>query len=183
MKWGTSYFGLLLGLKPKALKIMPMGLSIEFEVSKEEYNKKMEKANKFQLKKMWIAIAGPVTNFIIILLIGILKEKIPNMLYQEMIYANLLICLFNLLPIYPLDGARILKAIIHIKKGGKRANVMTNLISNISMVLLTMLASIAIYYYKNVAILFVIIYLWGMVVIENRKYRLRKRIDKILENA
>ena len=183
MKWDISYFGLLLGLKPKALKIMPMGLSIEFEVSKEEYNKRIEKANKFQRKKMWIAVAGPVTNILIILLLGIVKEKISNILYQEMIYANLLICLFNLLPIYPLDGARILKAIIHIKKGGKRANEIANFISNISMVLLTMFASIAIYYYKNVAILFVIIYLWSMVIIENRRYRLRKRIDKILENA
>lgn len=179
---GHLLFGLLLGLKPKSLKIMPMGLSIEFQVSKEEYNKKIEKATKFQVNKIWIAIAGPLTNFLIILITGIIKQKIPN-IYQEVVYANVLIGIFNLLPIYPLDGARIIKAILHIKKGARKANYMTNMISNISMVLLTMFASIAIYYYKNVAILFVIAYLWSVVIIENRRYRLLKRIDKILENA
>ncbi|MBO5478436.1 MAG: site-2 protease family protein [Clostridia bacterium] len=180
---GHLFCGLLLGLKPKALKIMPMGLSVEFKVLPEEYNKKIAKANRLQIKKMWIAFAGPITNMIIILLSVLLKENIETGLYQEIVYSNILIAIFNLLPIYPLDGARMIKALTYMIKGRKRAMELTNHISNVSIILLTMISSIAIYYYKNIAILLIIGYLWSMVIIENRRYNLKKRIDKIIENS
>ena len=180
---GHLLCGIIMGLKPKALKIMPMGLSIEFEVTPEEYNQKIAKANKLQMKKLWIALAGPFTNVIITVIAFVFRNHINQTIYPELIYSNILIAVFNLLPIYPLDGARILKACIYIFKGRKKAGEITNYISNISVILLTMLSSIAIYYYENIAILFVITYLWVMVVIENRKYKLQKRIDKIIENS
>ena len=68
-------------------------------------------------------------------------------------------------------------------KGRKVSQAIINKVSNVTIILLTMLSSIAIYYYKNIAILLVIVYLWGVVVVENRKYRVKKRIDKIIENS
>lgn len=172
---GHLLCGILMGLKPKSLKIMPMGLSIEFEI----YSKNIK--DKLQKKKIWIALAGPITNIIIILITIILKKNM--MLYEEIIYSNLLIAIFNLLPIYPLDGGRIIKEVIHIIKGRKKSIELTNYISNVSMVILTFVSSIAIYYYKNMAILFIIAYLWGMIFIENKRYNLKKRIYKIIENG
>ena len=93
--------GLLLGLKPKSLKIMPFGVSILFETYKTK--------KQTQTKKMFIAIAGPVVN-IIIAIVGWLFEW-----QVEIIYANILIAIFNLLPIYPLDGGRIINAILSMK--------------------------------------------------------------------
>lgn len=180
---GHLICGILLGLKPKSLKIMPMGLSIEFQISKQEYYKKIIGGSKVQIKQIWIALAGPITNVIIMTIAMIIRKYIEPVLYHEIVYANMLIAIFNLLPIYPLDGARILKATLHLIKGSKKAYEWICYISNSSMVMITMVASIAIYYYKNIAILFVITYLWSVVVIENRRYRLRKRIDKILENS
>lgn len=174
---GHLLCGIFMGLKPKSLKIMPMGLSIEFEV----YSKNIK--DKLQLKKIWIALAGPITNIIIILITIIFNKNIETILYGEIIYSNLLIAIFNLLPIYPLDGGRILKEVIHIIKGRKKAIELTNYISNVSMVILTFVSSIAIYYYKNMAILFIIAYLWGMIFIENKRYNLKKRIYKIIENG
>lgn len=174
---GHLLCGIFMGLKPKSLKIMPMGLSIEFEV----YSKNIK--DKLQLKKIWIALAGPITNIIIILITVIFNKNIETILYGEIIYSNLLIAIFNLLPIYPLDGGRILKEVIHIIKGRKKAIELTNYISNVSMVILTFVSSIAIYYYKNMAILFIIAYLWGMIFIENKRYNLKKRIYKIIENG
>lgn len=174
---GHLLCGILMGLKPKSLKIMPMGLSIEFEI----YSKNIK--NKLQIKKIWIALAGPITNIIIMLITIIFSKNIETILYGEIIYSNLLIAIFNLLPIYPLDGGRILKEVIHIMKGRKKAIELTNYISNVSMVLLTFASSIAIYYYKNIAILFIIAYLWGMIFIENKRYNLKKRIYKIIENG
>lgn len=180
---GHLICGILMGLKPKSLKIMPMGLSIEFKILPEEYNQKIAKASRLQIKKLWIAIAGPLTNIIISIIVMIFKKHINTSIYSELIYSNILIAVFNLLPIYPLDGARILKSCIYILKGRKKAEELTNCISNISVIVLTMLSSIAIYYYENIAILFVITYLWAIVVIENKKYKLKKRIDKIIENG
>lgn len=174
---GHLICGVLMGLKPKSLKIMPMGLSIEFEI----YSKNIK--DKLQLKKIWIALAGPITNIIIILITIIFNKNIETILYGEIIYSNILIAIFNLLPIYPLDGGRILKEVIHIIKGRKKAIELTNYISNVSMVILTFVSSIAIYYYKNMAILFIIAYLWGMIFIENKRYNLKKRIYKIIENG
>ena len=180
---GHLVCGIFMGLKPKALKIMPLGLSVEFEVLPKEYNQKVAKGNTLQIKKLCIAIAGPIMNLIIIAITMLFGQNMEIVRYQEIIYANLLIAIFNVLPIYPLDGGRIIKACMHIAKGRKKSTQLTNYISNITMILFTMLASIAIYYYKNIAILFIICYLWGIVIIENRRYRLQKRIYKIIENS
>ena len=174
---GHLLCGIFMGLKPKSLKIMPMGLSIEFEM----YSKNIKE--KLQIKKIWIALAGPITNIMIMLITIIFSNNIEPILYQEIIYSNLLIAIFNLLPIYPLDGGRVLKEVIHIIKGRKRAIELTNYISNVSMILLTFTSSIAIYYYKNIAILFIVAYLWCIIFIENKRYNLKKRIYKIIENG
>lgn len=180
---GHLLCGIIMGLKPKALKIMPLGLSVEFKILPEEYNKKIAKANRLEIRKMWIALAGPLTNVIIIAFTMLFKNDIDKLLYQEIIYSNLLIIMFNLLPIYPLDGARIVKAWIRMLKGRKKSMDLTNYISNMTMVLITMISSIAIYYYKNIAILFIIMYLWSIVIIENKRYHLKKRIDKMIQNS
>lgn len=180
---GHLLCGLILGLKPKALKIMPLGVCIEFEVLPEEYNVKIVKANKLQVKKMCIALAGPITNVIIVLITIVFRGQIQDVICQEIVYSNILIAIFNLLPIYPLDGARVIKAFIHILKGRKASQDIINIISNVTVIMITMLSSVAIYYYRNVAILFVIVYLWSIVIIENRKYNIKKRIDKIIENS
>ena len=90
---------------------------------------------------------------------------------------------FNLIPIYPLDGGRCIKSLIHIFRGNKQAIEYTNHISNICVILITMLASIGIYYYKNIAILLIVIYLWTLMIVENKKYKTKKRIYKIIENS
>lgn len=98
---GHLFTGILLGLKPETLKIMPFGISIIFKTYKKRRNK--------HIKKILIAFAGPFTNIVIAAVGHILKWT------PDIIYANLLICIFNLLPIYPLDGGRIIKSMLCIK--------------------------------------------------------------------
>ena len=180
---GHFICGLILGLKPKSLKIMPFGLCMEFNVLCSDYNKKIKYASKFAIKKMIIALAGPITNVLIVIGCVLFKNKIDVLLYNNIVYANLLIAIFNLLPIYPLDGGRVIKEILYVIRGNKRSNEDINIISNISVIIITMIASIAIYYYQNIGILFIIIYLWGLTIIENKKYQMKKRIYKIIENS
>ncbi len=174
---GHLICGLMLGLKPKSLKIMPFGLCIEFSIYSKSNN------IKITIKKMIIALAGPFTNLILICISILIKQKLEYMLYNEIVYANFLIAIFNLLPIYPLDGGRFLKAFMQIKKGRQKAYNYINKISNITIIIITMLASIGIYYYRNIAILFIVIYLWGLVIIENKRYNIKNRVYKIIQNS
>ena len=75
-----------------------------------------------------------------------------NELYQNIMYANILIAMFNLLPIYPLDGGRILKELLHIFFGLRKSYTYTQNISEIALYVTTALSSIIILYYKNIAI-------------------------------
>ena len=168
--------GVIIGLKPETLKIMPLGFCIEFKTNIEDYNKKILKSNMLSVKKIIIAFAGPFVNLIIAIL-GIVYKIDSNI-----IYANLLIFLFNMLPIYPLDGGRILKNILKMFFSNRKANDYTNIISNILVIVLTMISSILILIYKNIAILVIIVTLWGILIKENKKYftynKIYKTIDK-----
>ena len=179
---GHLSVGILLGMKPVLLEMIPQGLRVEFKINANDYNKKVAKANRLVVKKILIAIAGPVTNIFIILMVINMSHNI--FLQINIIYTNLVIIIFNILPIYPLDGGRILKGVIYMLYGKRKAEKYINLIAFVSLIVLTFLASISIYYYKNIAILVIIIFLWCIHMMEDNKYRkkakLYKEIDKII---
>lgn len=173
---GHLIAGLLLGFKPEKISIMPMGVSISFKVNLDDYNRKIENSNLLSIKKIVIALAGPITNIIIAVLFMFFDFNFEEAQRLNIIYANILICIFNLLPIYPLDGGRILKQFMKIKYGVINSIKYTHLIQNITVIFLTIVSSIAIYYLKNIAILFIVIYLWILLINENRKYTIRSKI-------
>lgn len=168
---GHMLAGIILGLKPSSLEIMPFGLKVVFNIKPDNYNKKIKKGTILTVKKLVIACMGPVTNLIFVILYSIFDITFFGISREFVIYANILIGIFNLIPIYPLDGGRITKNIIHIACGREEAYKYTSLISNITISLLSFVASIAILYFKNIAILFIIGYLWVLVIIENKKYK------------
>ena len=178
---GHLFIGLILGFKPKGINLMPMGLSICFQIKSKNYNVNIKKAKIITLKKLIIAFSGPLTNFMIVILFMIYNIEILNIKREEIVYANLIIGFFNLIPIYPLDGGRIIKYIIHIKKNLRKSYKYTNCISNITLITITAISSIAILYFKNIAILLIVIYLWGLTVKENiflqKKMQLYSLID------
>ena len=115
-------------------------------------------------------MAGPLTNLIMLLIVLNTNINLKIVSNEILAYANILIMLFNLLPIYPLDGGRIFKELIQIFEGSIKAKIYIRKISKAVVIILTMLASIGILYLKNIAIFFIIIYLWIIVIKENKKY-------------
>ena len=176
--------GLILKFKPEEIKLTPVGLQIQFKVSDEEY--KLNNVKSYTIKKAIIALAGPLTNFIIAtIMIAIAQINIDlqyTYMFSLIVYSNLLIAMFNLIPIYPMDGGRVVKEILSIILGKTKAYKITYMISKTVLILLTAAASIAILYIHNIAILIIIAYLWYLEIAEIRKYNRRKNIEKLLNS-
>ncbi len=163
---GHIVMGLILKLKPKYLNIMPFGFTVTFETY--EYRKLLE------IKKIIIALAGPIVNIIIAFVISFVNINIDLKLL--IIYSNIAIAMFNLIPFYPLDGGRILKSFIKINSADSiKVDKIVNKISNVLLIIITIVSSFAIIYIKNIAVLFIIIYLWILNIIENKRFNLKKR--------
>lgn len=180
-EFGHLLAGLLLGMKPEKIEIMPYGVSISFKLTPKDYNKKIKRGNQLELKKIVVALAGPITNVIIMLIV--LQMNINVVSSLMILYSNLLLILFNLLPIYPLDGGRVIKGILHICLGKMKAEKYINQISFVTLIIVTFISSIAIYQAENIAIFLIVLVLWGIFIREDRVYEKRSKIYKLLEKT
>ena len=149
----------------------------------DNYNKKVLKANRLTIKEMVVAIFGPVVNLMFIIIFVLLgKEKIFNVEAEILIYINLLIFILNILPIYPLDGGRIIKNLIHLFYGKVISIKAINIISNIMAVLLAIITIILSIATTNILYIFVVIYIAVIVIKENKICKMKIKMYKILEN-
>ncbi|MEI3402042.1 MAG: site-2 protease family protein [Clostridia bacterium] len=116
------------------------------------------------MKKIIVAITGPIISLILVMIFTYIE--IPYITKQEAVYSNILIIIFNLLPLYPLDGGRILKGILYIQLGREKSEYLIRSVTKITIIILTIISSIAVYYFKNIAIFLVCIFLWSVILQE-----------------
>ena len=167
--------GIILGYKIKTLKLEVIGMSIEFyekeqkirtnlnckniqSKSKSHKTKKLnfvkfKESNKDNIKKIIILFMGPISNLIIAFVFAILEMPV-------LVYINIIIVIFNLLPISPLDGGQILNRILRIIFGNKEAYTITNSLNTIIMSVITAISSILILYLKNISIVIILIFIF-----------------------
>lgn len=177
---GHLLAGILLKIKVKKFSIMPLGFSVEFALNESDYNRKIFNSNINELKKIAVFIAGPFVNILAIIISNMIN--IENQIVQNIVYSNILILVFNMLPIYPLDGGRILNSILCLITNRKNGILYTNIISNIILFLITFLASILIYYLKNWLIIVMLVYLWSIVIEQNKVCREKLKLYEVLKN-
>lgn len=74
-----------------------------------------------------VTAAGPVSNLLVALVLGLVLQVVPisgadslgnsfGLVLYHAIYFNLLLCFFNLIPIFPLDGARIVRNLLPLNQ-------------------------------------------------------------------
>lgn len=177
---GHLFTGLALHIKPESLEIMPYGLSIKLKTNPKDINKKIGRGNILEVKKIIIALAGPIVSLALCIIFLYVDPIIITK--QDAVYSNILILLFNLIPLYPLDGGRIIKSILHIRYGNKFAKKCVYLISNLIMIVLSFIFSIAVFYFQNIAYFLICILLWIITLEENKKYRNYMKLNDILNH-
>lgn len=170
---GHLVCGLMIGVKPESIKINPLGFQIQFRTPVEDYNKKVKNGNEQCIKKILIAIAGPLINIFMIIICLFLPQSLDPA-RTTIVYANLLLAIFNLLPVYPLDGGRILKEMVHILKGKEKSYEIVNTVSKATVITLTVIASIAILSIHNIALLLILAYLWYLMIQNEKRYHMKK---------
>lgn len=166
-------FGMFLGFKPKTLQLNPLGVSIEF------YN--YDENTKYnRIKRIFTYLAGPIANFIFCIIFYFMNIDLE--IKTKIIYTNLLIGIFNLIPMLPLDGGKVLKEVLKFFYNPKIASIFMIHSTKSILIAITLIYSIAIFYMRNIVIFLLIVYLWYLYIIEEKKERLIIRVYETIEN-
>jgi Zn-dependent protease len=106
---GHSFTAMRYGVGVRRILLMPIGGMAEFDTIPREPR-----------KELLITLAGPAVNFVIaaVLWWPVRQLRPPVLLYSaggllyELLWANILMGLFNLVPVFPMDGGRIFRAVL-----------------------------------------------------------------------
>ena len=128
---------------------------------------RLERMPDQPLQELWVALAGPAVNvviaaglFILLLLTGGLTPLsqmglVDGPFLERLMYANLSLVLFNLLPAFPMDGGRVLRALLALRLDYTRA---TQIAATLGQGLALILGFIG--PFSNPMLLFVAFFVW-----------------------
>lgn len=141
---------LLLKVDVVELNLMPVGVSAIY-------------SDKISAKKeVIISMAGPIMSLILAIYS---KDSFISSV-------NIIIMILNLIPIYPLDGGRIQKNYFIHKYRYKKGIKISQMVSDLFLIILFVLSIILIIYFKNYYLLFLNLYIYNLSKKEMKKERI-----------
>lgn len=126
------------------------------------YGSSLKTCNHYKPKdEILISIAGPIVNVILIICTIALWWVFPTtyMFTRSFVICNAVVMLFNLLPIYPLDGGRVLVASLSHRIKREKLEKVSSVICGILGVILLGLFVISLFYKINYNCLFIGVFL------------------------
>ena len=148
-----------LGYELNVIKLMPYGAALCGDINMRARDEAL------------IAVSGPLINIVLALLFAALWWLVPSsyMFTQAFCFCNLYIGLFNLLPVYPLDGGRVTLALLSVKLKRARAYKIMRIISAIGGLISLGLFVLSAFYALNLCFLSVGIFMLVSAFIPDRR--------------
>lgn len=148
-----------LGYELNVIKLMPYGAALCGDINIRARDEAL------------IAVSGPLINIVLALLFAALWWLVPSsyMFTQAFCFCNLYIGLFNLLPVYPLDGGRVTLALLSVKLKRARAYKIMRIISAIVGLISLGLFILSAFYALNLCFLSVGIFMLVSAFIPDRR--------------
>lgn len=173
---GHLITGILLGWKPDRIYIYPYGGCTKFN----------EILNKPLIEELLILIMGPITQIIFFFLIKNLLSYKDYILFRNYNYALLI---FNLFPIYTLDGGRILNILLSYKIPYKKTLFISMYLSGAIIILLLIQTESLIFLVILLFIIFKLIseyknikFYYNKFLLERKLYPTRYKKIKVINN-
>lgn len=82
-------------------------------------------------QEFWVSLAGPVSNFVLAGIAFTLSFFVSHYIIEVFLIINLSLGTFNLFPAFPMDGGRIVRALLSLKIGFKKGTIVSVRISQI----------------------------------------------------
>lgn len=147
------------GYKIGKIKLMATGAVLEAESDEFSFS-----------DEIIIALAGPLINLVLVLLLIVCWWIVPETynFTLDLCVINLVLFAFNILPIFPLDGGRILLALLSKKLERKNALLITKTITVIISILLFLLFILSLFISINFSLGMMSVTLFISVVTEDK---------------
>jgi len=121
---------------------------------------------------LWSIAAGPLVNVLLVpaLTMGLvlgraagLAQSMPDgfALLRQVCFINYALLIFNMLPIYPLDGGQILRSLLCFPLGRARSLMVASIIGFIGVAALILLAIVTRSYWTGIMAVFILLNCWG----------------------
>ena len=117
-EFGHALVARRFGIETRRITLLPVGGVAELERAPEDPR-----------AELWIAAAGPAVNFLIAAVLGAVGLAtgmfagggVASVVFSGLVWANVMLGAFNLVPAFPMDGGRVFRALAAQRYGRLRA--------------------------------------------------------------